>query len=131
MFMIRKEISIIISAILIVALMTSSPVSFVNVAGAPVQNRQDFLYSVSVSPTLVRVQQGDIGTYDVQVLRGSDAGQFSVGLSLASDSSFLKSAVSFYPPILKFEQGQTAGNSTLKINSQESHLVHHLQSSSR
>ena len=118
MFMIRKEISIIISAILIVALMTSSPVSSVNVAGASVQNRQDFLYSVSVSPTFVRVQQGDFGMYDVQVLRGSDVGQFSIVLSLVSDSSLLKSAVSFYPPILNFKQGQTAGNSTLKINSQ-------------
>ena len=77
----RKEISIIISAVFMVTLMTSSPLSSVNVAGALVHDGQDFLYSVSVSPTFVRVQQGDFGTYDVQVLRGSDAGQFSVGLS--------------------------------------------------
>ena len=117
--MIRKEISIIISAVFIIALMTSSPLSSVMVAGAPVHDGQDFLYSVTVSSTFVRVQQGNFGTYDVQVSRGSDAGQFSVALSVVSDHSLPKAAVSFDPPILNFEQGQTAGNSTLKINSQE------------
>lgn len=117
--MIRKEISIIISAVFIIALMTSSPLSSVNVAGAPLHDGQDFLYSVSVSSTFVRVQQGNFGTYDVQVSRGSDAGQFSVALSVVSDYSLPKAAVSFDPPVLNFEQGQTAGNSTLKINSQE------------
>ena len=86
----RKEISIIISAVFMITLMTSSPLSSVNVAGALVHDGQDFLYSVSVSSTFVRVQQGDFGTYDVQVLRGSNAGQFSVALSLISDPSLPK-----------------------------------------
>src|SRR6476659_2744586 len=115
----RKEISIIISAVFMITLVTSSSLSSVNVAVALVHGGQDFLYSVSVSSTLVRLQQGDFGTYDVKVLRGSAAGQFSVILSLVNDSSLPKSAISFDPPILNFVQGQTVRNSTLKINSQD------------
>jgi NHL repeat/6-bladed beta-propeller len=121
--LIRKEISILISAVLIVALMTSSFVSSVDVTGAPGRNGENFLYSVSISPTVVRVNQGDFGTYNVQVSRGSDEGQLSILLSLdAASSNLLKTAVTLNPTVLNFEQGQNTANATLKINSQELEL---------
>ena len=107
-----------------IMLMTSSPVSSARVASTATQNEQDFTYSVSVSPPVARVQQNDFqhATFDVKVLRGSDVGQFSVRLSLVSDSSILKTIASFDPPILNFKQGQTFANSTLRVNSQEFEL---------
>jgi hypothetical protein len=110
----RKEISILISAVFIITLISSTPVQSVRVSGA---ENQDFLYSVSVSPTFVRVQQGEFGTFDVKVQRGSDEGPFIVDLSLTADSSLPRGAVTFNPPNLNFEQGQKVANSTIKINS--------------
>ena len=101
-----------------IMLMTSSPASSVRVASTSTQNEQNFTYSVSVSPPVARVQQNDLATFDVKVLRGSDGGQFSVHLSLVSDSSILETTASFNPPILNFKQGQTFANSTLRVNTQ-------------
>ncbi|HEY1248422.1 MAG TPA: S8 family serine peptidase, partial [Nitrososphaera sp.] len=120
----RKQIAIIIiSSIFMLALMTSSPVSSVRVAGTTTtttQNEQNLPYSVSVSPPVLRVQQKDLATFDVKVSRGSsDTESSSVHLSLISDSSLLKSSGSFDPPVLNFRQGQTFANSTLRVNSQE------------
>ncbi len=112
--LIRKEISILLSAVFIITLISSTPVQSVRVSGA---ENQDVLYSVSVTPALVKVPQGEFGTFDVKVQRGSDEGQFIVDLSLAADSSLPRGAVTFNPPSLDLEQGQTAANSTMKINS--------------
>ena len=101
-----------------IMLMTSSPVSSARVTGIATQNQQNFTYLVSVNPPIARVQQNDLATFDVKVLRGSDGGQSSVHLSLVSDSPILKTAASFDPPILNFKQGQTFANSTLKVNTQ-------------
>jgi subtilisin len=81
------------------------------------QKTEDFLYSVTISPTFVNVQQGEFGSYAVKVARGSDMGAFSVDLSLIADSLPLKAAATFSPAQLNFEEGQSAKNATLKINS--------------
>lgn len=113
----KKAISILLSAVFIITLISSTPVSSLRISGLANQSDQGFIYLVKVNPSFVRVNQGEFGSYTVQVLRGSDAGQFVVDLSLVSDSSLLKSGATFNPPTLNFEQGQTAKNSTLSINS--------------
>lgn len=112
-----KSFSILISAVFIVTLISSSPLSSVRTSALTPQQTHDFLYSIKVSPTFVKVQQGEFGTFDVQVARGSNAGQFLVHLSLIADSSQLKAGASFIPAQLSFEEGQTTMNATLKINS--------------
>ena len=112
-----KSFSILISAVFIVTLISSSPLSSVRTSALTPQQTHDFLYSIKVSPTFVKVQQGEFGVFDVQVARGSNAGQFLVDLSLIADSPQLKAAESFSPAKLSFEEGQTTMNATLKINS--------------
>ena len=112
-----KSFSILISAVFIVTLISSSPLSSVRTSALTPQQTDDFLYSIKVSPTFVKVQQGEFGTFDVQVARGSNAGQFLVHLSLIADSPQLKAGASFIPAQLSFEEGQTTMNATLKINS--------------
>jgi Bacterial Ig-like domain/Bacterial Ig domain len=102
--------------------MTSSPVSLARVGSITNQNVQGTSYSVLVSPPVARVQQNDLAAFDVKVVRGSEVGQFSIHLSLVSDSSILKTAASFDPPILNFRQGQTFANATLRVNSQDFEL---------
>ena len=63
----------------------------------PSQQTQDFLYSVTISPTFVKVQQGEFGAFAVKVARGSDMGAFSVDLSLIADSLPLKAVATFSP----------------------------------
>ena len=76
----------------------------------------DFLYSVSVNPPVINIDEDQEGRFNIKVARGSDQGIFTVVLSLASNSPFLKAKqMMFSPPVLNFEQGQTFKNSTLVL----------------
>ena len=112
-----KSFSILISAIFILTLISSTPMSSSRISALSSQQAQDFLYSVTISPTFVKVQQGEFGAFAVKVARGSDMGAFSVDLSLIADSLPLKAVATFSPAQLNFEEGQSAKNATLKINS--------------
>lgn len=99
------------------ALVSSSSLSSIRTTAAAAITEGGFLYTVSISPPLARTPPGEIGVFNVKVSRGSDAGHFSVGLSLAGNlDPLIRSAVSIYPPEITLEEGQTYGNSTMKVN---------------
>ncbi len=61
----------------------------------------DFLYTVSVNPPILKMEEDNDAKFNIKVARGSDKGIFTVILSLASNSPFLKAKqMMFSPPVL-------------------------------
>ena len=116
----KKTFSLVLSLFLIACLISSAALSGIRVSSAASPNdgqgnsAGDFLYTVSANPPLLKIEEGKQGSFNIKVARGSDKGIFTVVLSLATNSPFLKAKqMMFSPPLLNFEQGQTFKNSTL------------------
>ena len=116
----KKTFSLVLSLFLIACLISSAALSGIRVSSAASPNdgqgnsAGDFLYTVSANPPLLKIEEDKQGSFNIKVARGSDKGIFTVVLSLATNSPFLKAKqMMFSPPVLNFEQGQTFKNSTL------------------
>lgn len=116
----KRSLSLLLSVFLIASLISSAAISGIKISAAATltesQINKDFFYTVSVSPTLLKVQSDSEASFNVKVARGSAEGIFYSVLSLVSNSPFLKPIQGmFSPPVLNFEQGQSSKNSTLLL----------------
>lgn len=116
----KRSLSLLLSVFLIASLISSAAISGIKISAAATLTEskinKDFFYTVSVSPTLLKVQSDSEASFNVKVARGSTEGIFYSVLSLVSNSPFLKpNQGMFSPPVLNFEKGQSSKNSTLLL----------------